>query len=124
MYVNKHFMRNNMKNIPISYLTLLSRQINSAISDGYIESYSFEDIYNAIDNKNLEKIVTNEVADFGILSTIQKDELEWLYQQLAYEAKKFSDAGNERAKLGLDNKKHGLSLLLGMILEIIQSHYN
>lgn len=65
----------------------------------------FEDIYNAIDNKNLEKIVTNEVADFGILSTIQKDELEWLYQQLAYEAKKFSDAGNERAKLGLDNKK-------------------
>lgn len=76
-----------MKNIPISYLTLLSRQINSAISDGYIESYSFEDIYNAIDNKNLEKIITNEVADFGILSTIQKDELEWLYQQLAYEAK-------------------------------------
>ncbi|KFJ37889.1 hypothetical protein DR85_1045 [Francisella tularensis] len=27
------------------------------------------------------------MADFGILSTIQKDELEWLYQQLAYEAK-------------------------------------
>ncbi|APA82880.1 hypothetical protein N894_0896 [Francisella tularensis subsp. novicida PA10-7858] len=64
------------------------------------------------------------MADFGILSAIQKDELEWLYQQLANEAKYFSDAGNERAKLGLHNKKHGLSLLQGMILEIIQSHYS
>ncbi|QUE32187.1 hypothetical protein [Francisella philomiragia] len=112
-----------MTKISLSHLTFLSRQINSAISDGHIASYSFEDIYNAIEYKNLEKLVTNEVADFSILSTIQKDELAWLYQQLANEAKYFSDAGNERAKLGLHNDNHGLLLLQGMILEIIQKHY-
>jgi len=109
--------------IDITIWTGMARYINSAISDGYIEKYSFNDIYGAIKNFDLEGLlIIDDVAYLSILETLNFSEKELLYTKLNKEVKYFSD-NNERRKLGLSNKKHGLSLLIGIILEIIQSDY-
>jgi hypothetical protein len=112
-----------MVKIGIHIWTYIARQINSAIADGYIEQYSFEDIYGAIKSSDLEGLlIINDVADFSILETLNFSEKKLLYTKLNKEVEYYSD-NNERRKLGLSNKKHGLSLLTGIILEIIQSDY-
>lgn len=109
-----------MNKLPLSYLTFISRKINTIISSGQIEFCTFDEVYNAINNRDLYELLAKSNSDFSIFSSID-DNL--LYEKLSKQVKYFADAGNEGKELGIYNNKHGLLLLQGMILEMIQEDY-
>lgn len=107
----------------LSTLSFVGFCINSAISNGNIESVSFDEIYTHLENGDLLEFLDQKLPgefDFSLFEAGSEQHLG--FHQVLYNVAGGIE-GRERRKLGLDNPNHGLSLLLAFILEAMQHKY-
>jgi hypothetical protein len=106
----------------LSTLTLVGFYINSAIANGHINTVTFDEIYDALERKELLSFLDKKIPgefDFSLFPP-GSDQYIGFHDVLYNVAGGFE--GRERRKLGLESPNHGLSLLLSNILEAIQQH--
>ena len=101
----------------LSTLIYLAFEINAAIDGGHDAQFSFQEIYQALDDRSLLKNLSGklgDVVDLGIIS-MQMDQHQALITALSIASEAFR--GRERRKVGVE--RSGLRLLMAIILEAI-----
>ena len=104
----------------LSTLSFVGFFVNGAISKGYLDSVSFDEIYKGLEQGNLFQFLETRMPgefDFSLFEQ-NSDQHIGFHQVLNNIAKGLQ--GRERRKMGLSNSSHGLSLLLSFILEAMQ----
>ena len=103
----------------LSLLSLIGFNINSAISNGHLDSISFEDIYTAINDENLFELLDRKIPEYFKLEgfKLSAEDNIGFHEVLSYSSGAFE--GSED-KLGYRNVNHGLLLLQSFIFNAIQ----
>ncbi len=107
-----------MEKLLLDSVSYLAFNLVSAIDHGYINSFTFDDIYQGLDNKNLLHKLEEKLGDTIDLSLLTKSEQgKLLVECLSGVAINLKQ--RERRKFGVESC--GLCLLMAFCLEIMQS---
>jgi hypothetical protein len=107
----------------LSTLGFVGFQVNSAISNGHANAFSFHQIYLSLELgtllENLERMLPEE---FDLRLFPPESEEAVALNETLHEAAE-GLRGRERGKVGLEKPGSGLHLLLALILEAMQQQY-
>lgn len=106
----------------LSTLASVGFNINSAIANGHLNTVTFDEIYSALERKNLLDFLNNKIPGEFDFSLFAQGSAQYIgFHEVIYNVAGGLE-GRERRKVGLENANHGLSLLLSFILEAVQQH--
>jgi hypothetical protein len=106
----------------LSSLSAMAFELTSAIDHGFIDEFSFDEIYKEIESGRLIAFLKERLGDAVDLSILEKNpEQNASFIELMQRTSNVL-SGQERRKLGIE--KHGLCLLLAFCIEAMQHPYN
>ena len=99
-------------------LTYLAFEVNAAIGEGHDDEFTFQEIYEGLEDRSLLQDLNDKLAgivDLGLI-LMQEEQHRGLMNALTTASEAFR--GRERRKVGVE--RSGLKLLMAIILEAIQ----